>query len=148
MWSYINWLYDRVIIKGFIAMSRIYHPHSIYDKWCSISKLPLSSKTEVTPQSRHINLTLYSRESAKQPFRIHTLFDQIAAENNLEKISWKSWGKPSPGQLIDVVCASFTLLKPPVERCSHAHRGFASISTQQGHFSLSKHHCHCFTGGR
>lgn len=30
--------------------------------------------------------------------------------------------------------------------CSHAHRESASISTEQGHFSLSKHCCHCYIG--
>lgn len=62
----------------------------------------------------------------------------------ISKISSKSGEEPPSGLLIEVISPSFIYSTPLVERCSHAHRELASISTEQGHFSLSKHHSHCY----
>lgn len=43
-------------------------------------------------------------------------------------------------------CPSFINSTAQGERCFHAHRELTSISTEQGHFSLSKHCCHCYIG--
>lgn len=76
-------------------------------------------------------------------FQIQTLFYQqkIISRKLVQKVE-----KTSLQLLMDVVCPSFIFSKRLVGRCSNAHREFASISNEQGHFSLSKHCSHCYIG--
>lgn len=52
--------------------------------------------------------------------------------------------KASLGVFGEYFCPSIVNSIAHEEMCFHAHRELASISTEQGHFSLSKHSCHCY----
>lgn len=54
--------------------------------------------------------------------------------------------KTSLGAFDECFCPPIVNSIAQKERCFHAHSELASISTEQGHFSLSKHCCHCYIG--